>query len=60
MAVGRFNGHPQFDGLDGHTSFIVAIEKQEDGTFEVETNNSRYTLLKPIGEISLDGGKTWE
>lgn len=39
---GRFVDHPQFAGETGHTSYIVAHDKD---TGEIETRNSRYTLV---------------
>ena len=39
---GKFVGHPQFDGLYGHTSYVVKREGNE-----IETRNSRYTLGTP-------------
>lgn len=40
---GRFLNHPYLSGV-GHTSWIVKYEEQPDGSVEVETRNSRYTL----------------
>jgi hypothetical protein len=39
---GKFVDHPHFAGRFGHTSYIV---KHNEATGEVETRNSRYTLL---------------
>lgn len=42
--VGRFVTHPDFAGRRGHTSYIVAHDAMPG---EVETRNSRYTLVGP-------------
>ena len=39
---GMFMDHPQLKGYNAHTSFVVARNGNE-----IETNNSRYTLLNP-------------
>lgn len=45
MVIGRFEGHPDFDGYVGHTSYVVAeTAVNEDGSVEIETRNSRYTV----------------
>jgi hypothetical protein len=41
---GTFVDHPHFAGLYGHTSYIVSHNEE---TGEVETLNSRYTLVGP-------------
>lgn len=41
---GTFVGHPQFNGLFGHTSFVLSHNEE---TGEIETRNSRYTLVGP-------------
>jgi hypothetical protein len=43
MAWGTFVDHPDFAGHYGHTSYIV---KHDKDTGEIETSNSRYTLVK--------------
>ena len=43
--VGKFVGHPIFDGKQGHTSLVVFHSGNE-----VETLNSRYTLGKSLKE----------
>lgn len=43
---GKFLDHPDFSGYYGHTSYIV---KHDEATGEIETRNSRYTLLTPRG-----------
>lgn len=40
---GTFVDHPIFAGLHGHTSYIVA---HDEATGEIETRNSRYTLIR--------------
>ena len=42
---GTFEGHPQFSGKYGHSSLIVNKRTMNDGSIEIETLNSRYTLL---------------
>lgn len=42
---GRFVNHPYLTGF-GHTSWVTKYEEQPDGTVEIETRNSRYTLEK--------------
>lgn len=39
--IGTFLGHPEFDGMNGHTSYVV---KHNEETGEIETRNSRYVL----------------
>jgi hypothetical protein len=39
---GTFVDHPTFGGYYGHTSYIVS---HDEATGEVETRNSRYTLV---------------
>lgn len=40
VIIGEFVDHPEFAGKEGHTSYVVKHEGNE-----VETNNSRYTLI---------------
>lgn len=40
--VGLFQDHPDFAKRYGHTSYVVSM----DGN-EIETRNSRYTLVEP-------------
>lgn len=42
--IGTFIDHPIFAGKKGHTSMIKSIEFK-DGKAEIETMNSRYTLV---------------
>jgi hypothetical protein len=42
MVIGTFVDHPQFKGLRGHTSYIVA---HDEDSGEIETKNSRYKLV---------------
>lgn len=42
--IGRFLDHPRFALLNGHTSYVV---KHDEYTGEIETRNSRYTLVGP-------------
>jgi hypothetical protein len=42
---GRFDGHPQFDGELGHTSYVVAHDEEAS---TIETRNSRYKLKDPL------------
>ena len=44
IVVGFFVDHPDFAGHQGYTSYIVALDEQ---TGELETRNSRYTLVGP-------------
>ena len=39
---GRFVDHPSFAGERGYTSYLV---KHDEMTGEIETRNSRYTLV---------------
>jgi hypothetical protein len=39
---GRFVDHPLFAGETGHTSLVLS---HNEGTGEIETRNSRYTLI---------------
>lgn len=39
---GRFVDHPEFAGYSGHTSLVLSHNEE---TGEVETRNSRYTLV---------------
>lgn len=48
---GRFLDHPGLGGYDGHTSRVL---KHDYGTDEIETLNSRYTLLRPIKDVPAD------
>lgn len=42
---GEFVDHPAFAGLpDGHTSYVISHDEK---TGEIETRNSRYTLVGP-------------
>lgn len=43
----RFVDHPQFAGERGYTSAVVAHDLE---TGEIETRNSRYTLVGPETE----------
>lgn len=43
--VGRFLDHYRFKDSDGHTSWVIREEDKGD-TIEIETRNSRYTLIK--------------
>jgi hypothetical protein len=43
LVWGLFDGHPNFSGYHGHTSYIVSQEGNE-----IETRNSRYTLGEPL------------
>jgi hypothetical protein len=45
FAVGQFLDHPEFAGMPGHTSYIVDSRVNADGSIEIETRNSRYTLI---------------
>lgn len=45
VIFGRAVGHPDFDGEDIRTSFVV----KRDGD-EIETRNSRYTLGRHASE----------
>ena len=49
LIAGYIEGHTQVaDGEWFHTSRVVAITKNDDGTFKVETRNSFYTVeFKP-------------
>jgi hypothetical protein len=49
IVVGRFVDHYLYGGLRGHTSLV---ERYDESTGEVETRNSRYTLVGPgrVGE----------
>ena len=42
FVVGRFVDHYRLAGLEGHTSWAVALEGDQ-----LETRNSRYTLVGP-------------
>lgn len=42
--IGRFIDHPKFAGLRGNTSHVIA---HDELTGEIETRNSRYTLIGP-------------
>ena len=44
MIVGTFVDHPEFAGRHGHTSQVLEEVEMNDGTIEIETLNSRYTL----------------
>lgn len=46
-ACGMSIGHPEFDGSNIRTSYVLNHDQQ---TGEIETRNSRYTL---IGEEAL-------
>ncbi len=41
---GRSESHPQFAGMDIRTSTVL---KHDEETGEIETRNSRYTLVGP-------------
>lgn len=43
---GRFWDHPTLTGF-GHTSWVLSEVLQEDGSYEIETRNSKYTLRDP-------------
>lgn len=45
--IGKFVDHPDFAGDFGHTSYVVA---HDEVTGEIETRNSRYTLVDPRKE----------
>ncbi len=42
MIIGTFVDHPKFVGETGNTSYVI---KHDEKTGEIETNNSRYTLV---------------
>ena len=42
IICGTFVDHPWFAGRTGHTSYVVAYDER---TGEIETRNSRYTLI---------------
>lgn len=42
LIVGRFLDHPAYALQKGHTSYVV---KHDKATGEIETRNSRYTLV---------------
>lgn len=50
---GTFVGHPELDGHHSHTSVVIGEHPQSDGTIEIETANSRYTL---VGDPTQDLG----
>lgn len=51
MIRGEFVDHPEFAGCkNGHTSYVVA---HDEATGEVETKNSRYTLVGPERKFDL-------
>lgn len=57
--MGEFVDHEDFAGYEGWTSFVVA---HDEATGEIETLNSRYTLVDevmPIGNI-MAGASAWE
>ena len=42
----RFADHPRFAGAFGHTSYVVwEGMPDETGAYEIETRNSRYTVV---------------
>jgi hypothetical protein len=45
LVCGVFLDHPQFMGEHGHTSLVLS---HDEATGEIETRNSRYTLVKPM------------
>lgn len=52
IIAGRFINHPNFHGGPGQTSLIVKKGRwKKDGTCEVETLNSCYTWVKPVGGL---------
>lgn len=52
---GRFDGHPKFHGRRGHTSMIVyEYPHHRDQPFEVETLNSRYTIILNENNSNID------
>lgn len=55
LIIGRWQGHHQFGFTSGHTSLVVKEElclDHDEGpgydVYEVETLNSRYTVLIPL------------
>lgn len=42
VILGRFVNHPEFGYANGRTSYIVS---HDEATGEIETRNSRYTLV---------------
>lgn len=44
MIQGTFVDHPWFGGEHGHTSYVIT---HDEATGEIETRNSRYTLIGP-------------
>lgn len=49
---GRFVDHPEFAGLAGHTSLVLS---HDEATGEIETRNSRYTLIgQPPKSLTVD------
>lgn len=44
IVYGRAVDHPQFAGTDIHTSYVLS---HDEATGEIETRNSRYTLVGP-------------
>jgi len=44
IIVGNYLDHPKHPGIGWHTSYVVA---HDEATGEIETRNSRYTLIGP-------------
>jgi hypothetical protein len=44
VVFGRSHGHPVWGGGEMRTSYVVA---HDEATGEIETRNSRYTLVGP-------------
>ena len=50
IVVGHFLDHPEFAGCkNAHTSYVI---KHDEESGEIETRNSRYTLVLPSVETT--------
>lgn len=51
VIFGKFLDHPRYTGIDGHTSYVVT---HDEAMGEIETCNSRYTLVGKEGELFVE------
>ena len=58
---GTFATHPRFAGRFGHTSLVVWEQPHHPGQpFEIETLNSRYTIVPKSSSVAQEGSKPAE
>lgn len=57
IVCGRFMDHPEFASYNGHTSKVLHFD---EATGEIETRNSRYTLIEPFDMNAKNAHEQYE